>query len=69
MRCVHINQSIAFVLVIIGALDWGLIGFFDFDLVKAVFGDMTVLSRAIYGLIGIASIYLIIDSIGGKERV
>lgn len=48
---------IALILVIIGAINWGLIGFLGFDLVKVIFGDMTVLSRIIYALVGIAGLY------------
>lgn len=46
----------AYVLVLIGALNWGLVGLFGFDLVAAVFGDMSVLSRIIYSIIGISAI-------------
>jgi len=48
----------ALVLVIIGGINWGLVGFFSFDLVAAIFGDMTVISRIIYGLVGLSAIYL-----------
>ncbi len=48
---------IALVLVVIGAINWGLIGFFEFDLVRAIFGDMTWVSRIIYALVGIAGLY------------
>lgn len=48
---------IALILVAIGAINWGLIGFFDFDLVLAIFGDMTWVSRIIYSLVGIAGLY------------
>jgi len=48
---------IALVLVIIGAINWGLIGFFEFDLVRAIFGDMTWISRIVYALVGIAGLY------------
>ncbi len=54
------------VLVIIGAINWGLVGFFRFDLVKFLFGDLTVLSRIIYAVIGIAGLYLI--SVFGRIR-
>lgn len=53
---------IALILVIIGALNWGLVGFFDFDLVKSIFGDMTMVSRIIYDLVGLAGLYLIFAS-------
>lgn len=46
----------AYILVLIGALNWGLIGFFQFDLVAFLFGEMTWLSRCVYGLVGISAI-------------
>lgn len=50
-------QRIALVLTIIGALNWGLIGFFGFDLVAAIFGGQNAwLSRIIYSLVGIAGL-------------
>ena len=49
-------QRIVLVLTIIGALNWGLIGFFDFNLVTALFGANNVVSRIIYSLIAIAGI-------------
>lgn len=48
---------IALILVVIGAINWGLIGFFSFDLVKAIFGDMTLVSRIIYALVGVSGLY------------
>ncbi|MDQ0163889.1 DUF378 domain-containing protein [Aeribacillus alveayuensis] len=50
-------QRIALVLTIIGALNWGLIGFFQFDLVAAIFGGQaSALSRIVYGIVGIAGL-------------
>lgn len=46
-------------LVIIGAVNWGLIGFLDFDLVRVIFGDMSLLSRIIYAAVGIGGLYAI----------
>lgn len=48
---------------LIGALNWGLVGFFGFDLIAALFGPMTLISRLIYALVGISAILLIILSI------
>lgn len=59
-------DSIALLLVIIGAVNWGLIGFFQFDLVAALFGDMSAFSRVIYALVGIAGLYAI--SFFGRDR-
>ena len=49
-------QKSALVLTIIGAINWGLIGLFNFDLVATIFGDMSLLSRIIYTLVGIAGL-------------
>lgn len=48
---------IALALVIVGAVNWGLIGFFGFDLVRFLFGDMTLLSRIVYAAVGICGLY------------
>jgi len=49
----------ALTLVIIGAINWGLIGLFRFNLVAFIFGDMTWLSRIVYILVGLFGLYLI----------
>lgn len=54
-----ILDYICHTLVIIGAINWGLIGFFNFDLVAFLFGDMSVLSRIIYAVVGICGLYVI----------
>ena len=46
-------------LVIVGAINWGLIGFFRFDLVAFLFGNMSWLSRIVYALVGIGGLYLL----------
>lgn len=46
-------------LVIIGAVNWGLIGFFQFDLVAFIFGNMSWLSRIIYAVVGLSGLYMI----------
>jgi len=50
---------IAVILVIVGGLNWGLVGLFKFDLVAAIFGDMSTLSRIVYDLVGLAALYMI----------
>ncbi|OUP18060.1 DUF378 domain-containing protein [Lachnoclostridium sp. An196] len=49
----------ALTIVIIGAVNWGLIGFFQFDLVAWLFGNMSWISRIVYGLVGICGLYLL----------
>lgn len=46
----------AYILVLVGALNWGLIGFFNFNLVAAIFGEMTTATRIIYDIVGISAI-------------
>ena len=52
-----IINKIALILIIIGAVNWGLIGFFKFNLVSAIFGEMTALSRIIYALVGVSGLW------------
>ena len=56
-KSMKVIDKIALVLLIIGAINWGLIGFFGFNLVATIFGDMTVLSRIIYGLVGLSGLW------------
>lgn len=44
-------------LVLIGALNWGLVGVFGFDLVARIFGEMTVVTRLVYTVVGLAALY------------
>ena len=59
-------DTIALLLVIIGAINWGLIGFFQFDLVAALFGDLSTASRIVYALVGLAGLYSL--SFLGRDR-
>lgn len=60
-------DSLALILVIIGALNWGLIGLFNFDLVASLFGGQTsFLSRIIYSLVGLAGLYSITFLMGNR---
>ncbi len=52
-----IIDKIALVLIIIGAINWGLIGFFNFNLVDSIFGTMSIVSRIIYALVGISGLW------------
>ena len=54
-----IIDKISLVLVIIGAINWGLIGFFNFNLVETIFGNMTMIARIIYALVGISGLWAI----------
>ena len=53
------TSIIAFIIVIVGALNWLLVGLFGFDLVAAVFGTMSVGSRIVYSLVGLGGLFMI----------
>lgn len=63
-------NTIALVLVIIGAINWGLVGFFNLDLVASLFGGMqSSLSKIIYGIIGLCGLWTIYATLSYPERV
>ena len=51
-------NKIALALVIIGGLNWGLVGLFDYNLVSMIFGDMSTLTRVVYDLVGLSAVYV-----------
>jgi len=59
---------VAIILSVIGAVNWGLVGLFDFNLVSALFGPMSTLSRIIYVLVGLSGIYLLFAAATAESR-
>jgi uncharacterized membrane protein YuzA (DUF378 family) len=57
MKNFNTFDFIAIIVLLIGGLNWGLVGAFNIDLVSLLFGSMTALSRVIYALVGIAALY------------
>lgn len=55
----NLLDRIALVLVIVGGLNWGLVGLFQFDLVKAILGSILLLQNAVYVLVGLSAVYMI----------
>lgn len=64
MRAIN---SVTLLLLIVGGLNWGLVGLFDFDLVAALFGEMSAFSRIVYTLVGVAALYQLIPLFRGDE--
>ena len=64
MRAINV---ITIVLLIVGGLNWGLVGLFDFNLVAALFGEQSLLSRIVYILVGASAIWQIIPLMRGRE--
>jgi uncharacterized membrane protein YuzA (DUF378 family) len=66
MRAIN---TVTLLLLIIGGLNWGLVGLFGFDLVATIFGETSVLSRIVYVLVGISAIVQIVPLIkAGDQR-
>lgn len=61
-------NTLTLVLLIVGGLNWGLVGLFDFDLVAALFGEMSVLSRIVYALVGASALWQIVPLLKNGER-
>lgn len=53
-------KILGLILIIIGGLNWGLVGFFEYNLVDAIFGAGSIASRTIYAIVGVASLLMII---------
>lgn len=64
-------DTVAYVLVIIGGINWGLIGFFNYNLIDGIFGFDSVISHIIYALVGLAALYMIylLTKVNRSERV
>jgi uncharacterized membrane protein YuzA (DUF378 family) len=69
MRAVNL---LTLTLIIVGGLNWGLVGAFDYDLVAAIFGGISALSRLVYILVGLSALYQIVPLLkgfsGGETR-
>jgi len=57
MKKMNFIDWLTFILVIVGALNWGLVGAFNFNLVSYIFGDMSTVSRVVYALVGLSAVY------------
>lgn len=63
----RIVNTITLVLLIVGGLNWGLVGLFDFDLVATLFGEMSALSRIAYVLVGLSALWQLVPLFRGEE--
>lgn len=61
-------NKISLLLLIVGGLNWGLVGLFGFDLVATLFGEMSVLSRIVYVLVGVSAVLQIAPLVKGEPR-
>jgi hypothetical protein len=59
---------IAFVLLIVGGLNWGLVGLFNFDVVAVLFGSIPMVAQVVYVLVGLAAVWFIVYKLMKKKR-
>ena len=64
----HMIYKTAFILTVIGALNWGLVGFFDFNLVGFLLGDMSLLARLVYAVVGVSAILVCFGMLGKTKK-
>ena len=69
MKKLRVIDWLALLFVIIGGLNWAMYGLFNFDLVAFIFGPMTLLSRVVYVIVGLAAIYLIFSFPRSEEEI
>ncbi len=72
MAKLNIVDWICMILIVIGGLNWLLVGIFDLNLVAAIFGAMSIISKIVYILVGVAALYVVIfmfPKIGKKTTV
>lgn len=63
----NVINKITLLLLIVGGLNWGLVGLFGFDLVAALFGEMSLLSRIVYVLVGASALWQIVPLVRADE--
>ena len=68
-KCMKALNVTSLVLVIIGGLNWGMVGAFDYNLVDSIFGMDSVLARVVYVVVGLAAVYLLIDRLVRLSQV
>lgn len=61
-------DTVTVVLIVVGGLNWGLVGLFNFNLVSMLFGEMTLLTKLVYDVVGISALYLAVKMLTKGEK-
>ncbi|HEU0310073.1 MAG TPA: DUF378 domain-containing protein [Sphingomicrobium sp.] len=61
-------NKLTLLLLIVGGLNWGMVGLLQFDLVGALFGEMSMLSRLVYSLVGLSALWQLVPLFGSDSR-
>ncbi|MDV3256987.1 MAG: DUF378 domain-containing protein [Sphingomonas sp.] len=62
-------NKLTLLLLVVGGLNWGLVGLFDFDLVAAIFGEMSPLSRIVYTLVGASALWQLFALVTARDEL
>lgn len=62
-------NKLTLLLLVVGGLNWGLVGLFDFDLVAAIFGEMSPLSRIVYTLVGASALWQLLALVTARDEL
>ncbi|MFH1367155.1 MAG: DUF378 domain-containing protein [Patescibacteria group bacterium] len=57
MKNLNFLDWLALILLIVGGLNWALVGIFEYDLVASIFGELSAMARVVYVLVGLAAVY------------
>lgn len=60
--------TVALLLVIVGGVNWGLVGFFDYNLVDAIFGEGSAAARVVYAVVGLSALWVLVDWVMGLSK-
>lgn len=69
MKPLNALDYIAFVILIIGGLNWGLVGIFQYNVIATLFGDMTTFSRIIYDIVALAAVYVAVITMNLQKKM
>lgn len=59
---------IALILLVVGGLNWGLVGLLKFDLVATIFGEMSALARIVYVVVGLSAVIVLVSALMGSKK-
>ncbi len=59
---------IAFVLLVVGGLNWGLVGLFNFDIIATLFGSIPIVAQILYVLVGLAAVWMLVYKLTKKKK-
>lgn len=68
MKCSNVLDWVCMIILVVGGLNWGLVGLFHFNLVDALFGSIPILVKVVYDIVGLTAIYVFIRCVTGCSK-